>query len=543
MRPTPVHPPALLPLEHANGYFAPGDEAYDPKRLIVQPGKESYLADLEGTLGKPPEYRASEKELDRAIKKFASGLGLRRVLADRRWEAIGAIKANGSASAGLVLQDIGPTRGKCAQSIEQLGADVIEASKRGPLPGAGVWQLGGRGKRTTPEVGDALRSRAVIFDDGASAAVSSTISQSIGESIKAGHGHIKIGHRALQGAASDARESEKNDIEFEIDHKRFGFRLAEPLMVASFGMIRALLPPGPEWDWRVLHEMAHCIIKTIILPGGWVYRCTFGNWSGPWTSIMDSLCNWLAVSSTLTHLNFKVRDIDLWIYGDDTLIGFRNGCLPRGMTPPDIQHLLDRRFGIYAGDWNTGHLSSYGSEAGTTFLGCWNKDGLHGRPLSKWVDISLYPEKPRQGVTHQIKRMRYLTHAAVATADNEAYFTDFFSWLNLKQPPSDQIPPERLRQSLKRTFDQSHANFSSGGVDWRDWEYGSKTTLAELKKPCRSYQYLLLKRQLTGRSNLPREMSKTAWLRHQVDGVNVCICGVQKEDAARIALDWPATTS
>jgi hypothetical protein len=538
-----MHTPAALPVEHANQYFSADDPAYDPKRLIVQPGKESYLADLEGTLGKPPEYKATEEEVDKGIRRFAGSLGLRRVLDDRRWSEIGGIKANGSASAGLVLQDIGSTRGKCAQSIEQLGTNVIESAMRGPIPGAGVWQLGGRGKRTTPEVGDTLRSRAVIFDDGASAAVSSTVSQSISESVKAGHGAIKIGHRAMQGAASDAKESEKNDVEFEIDHKRFGFRLAEPLLVSAFGMIRALLPAGEEWDWRILHEMAHCIIKTIILPGGWVYRCTFGNWSGPWTSLLDSFCNWIAMTSTLTRLGFRPRDIDLWIYGDDTLVGFRNNVLPPGMTPPDIQRLLERRFGIFAGSWNIGRLSSYGDEPGATFLGCWNRNGLHGRPLDKWVDISLYPEKPRQGIAHQLKRMRYLTHAAVATQDNEAYFTDYFLWLNDKQPEVFKLQPDRMRQSLKRTFDESHANFSSGGVDWRDWEYGAKSTLAELKRPCRNYQRELLRRESSGRSDLQSVLRKTAWLRYQIDGVYVSICGIQREDAARIVREWTAAAS
>uniref|UniRef100_A0A2V0RBK9 RdRp n=1 Tax=viral metagenome TaxID=1070528 RepID=A0A2V0RBK9_9ZZZZ len=347
----------------------------------------------------------------------------------------------------------------------------------------------------------------------------------------------------MQGAASDARQSEQNDVEFEIDHKRFGFRLAEPLLVTAFGMIRALLPPGEEWDWRIMHEMAHCIVKTIILPGGWVYRCTFGNWSGPFTSILDSFCNWLAVSSTLCSLGFKSDDIDLWIYGDDTLIGFKNKSLPPGMTPPDIQRLLDRRFGIYAGSWNIGKLSSYGSEAGTTFLGCWNRDGYHGRPLDKWVDISLYPEKHRPGVEFQVKRMRYLTHAAVATKDNEAYFTDFFMWLNDRAKPSQQISPERLRQSLSDTFITSHANFSSGGVDWRDWEYGAKLTLAELKKPCRNYQKELLRREVTGRSNIPRMRTKARWLSYDLDGQRICICGVRKEDVARVLRDWPAVAS
>jgi hypothetical protein len=540
MRPTKVAPSAELPTTHANQYFEAGDAAYDPTRLIVQPGKESYLADLTSTLGQPPKYCATEREVDKAIAKYSSGLGLTRVLDDRRWQAIGGTKTNGKAAAGLVLEPVGHTRGQCAHAIDELGGYVTNLTKQQVVPGAGLWQLGGRGKRTTPEAGKDLRSRAVIFNDGINATVSSTISQGIGASIKASHGAIKIGHRAMGGAKSDARESEKNDVEFEIDHKRFGFRLAEPLLVTAFGMIRALLPPGLEWDYRVLHEMAHCIIKTIILPGGWIYRCTFGNWSGPWTSILDSLCNWIAVTSTLNRLKFKPTDIDLWIYGDDTLIGFRNGSLPRGLTPPDVQALLDARFGIWAGDWNIGKLSSYGNEPGSTFLGCWNRDGKHGRPLSKWVDISLYPEKVRPGIQFQIKRMRYLTHAAVCTQDNEDYFTDYFMWLNAQLPTDQAHPPEKLRQSLKRTFTQAHANFSQGATDTREWEAGAVTTLTELKRPCRKFQVGLFRRELTGRSALPREYRKTAWLQYKIEGVPVGVCGVKKEDVSRVLREAPA---
>jgi hypothetical protein len=369
------------------------------------------------------------------------------------------------------------------------------------------------------------------------------ISQGVSEAIKEAHGDIKIGHRALQGAASDAKQSELNDVEFEIDHKRFGFRLAEPLLVAAFGMIRALLPPGEEWDYRLLREMSHCIIKTIILPGGWTYRCTFGNWSGPWTSILDSFCNWIAMVGALNILKLRQHDVDLWIYGDDTLLGFRNGSCPHGLTPPDVQQILKHRYGIYAGDWNTGHLSSYGSGPGTTFLGTWNRDGLHGRPLSKWVDISVLPEKPRAGLTHQMKRMRYLTHAAVASKDNEEYFTDYFLWLNRRAPTPLQRPEPILRQSLRKTFDQSHANFSSGGVDWRDWEYGAKTTLCELKRKCRNYQRILMSRETAGRPGPTIEFRKHKWLRTEWGGVPISICGIKREDVEELCSTWPAPVS
>uniref|UniRef100_A0A2V0RKH1 RdRp n=1 Tax=viral metagenome TaxID=1070528 RepID=A0A2V0RKH1_9ZZZZ len=305
-------------------------------------------------------------------------------------------------------------------------------------------------------------------------------------------------------------------------------------------MIRALFPPGDEWDYRILHEMAHTILKTIILPGGWVYRCSYGNWSGPWTSILDSFSNWVAMSGALTHLKLRPQDVDLWIYGDDTLLGFRDGMCPKGLTPPDVQAILRDRYGIHPGDWNVGHLSSYGSGQGTTFLGCWNRDGLHGRPLSKWVDISVLPEKPRGGIGHQMKRMRYLTHAAVASKDNEQYFTDFFLWLNRQLPEPLQTPEPKLRQSLRNTFVKSHANFSSGGVDWRDWEYGAKQTLCELKRKCRTYQSELLRREVRGRASLDKEYRKQKWLRTRVRGVPISICGIEREDVAALVADWPA---
>jgi hypothetical protein len=370
------------------------------------------------------------------------------------------------------------------------------------------------------------------------------ISQGIGEAVKNASGDIKIGHRAMQGAASDARESERNEIEYEIDHKRFGFRLAEPLLVTAFGMIRALLPAGLEWDYLILHEMSHCILKTIILPGGWVYRCTFGNWSGPWTSLLDSFCNWIAMSSAIDQLRLADDAFDLWIYGDDTLLGFRNGSRPDGHGPADIQHYLARTFGIYAGETNLGNLSSYGDNPGATFLGCWNRDGLHGRPLGKWLDVSMLPEKPRPQIIDQWKRMRYLTHAAVATSDNEAYFTSYFMYVNQRLPAPCQTPPPGVGAGRARTVGPARGGFSSGSVDWREWEYGARTSLCQLKKKSRRYQRpWLWDRNLTGRTTNPPSAPRVLeWLQVSRGGIPIGLCGLQREEVTAIAAA-PATAS
>jgi len=127
MRPTPAPKTADLPKAHADQYFPVDHPDHPIARQIVMPGKETYLADLEGTLGDPPRHTCPEAAITKAVKRFSGNLGLSRVLDDVRWREVGAIKVNGKASSGVCLSGIGATRGKCAQSIERLAGHVVTA--------------------------------------------------------------------------------------------------------------------------------------------------------------------------------------------------------------------------------------------------------------------------------------------------------------------------------------------------------------------------------------------------------------------------------
>jgi hypothetical protein len=359
---------------------------------------------------------------------------------------------------------------------------VVEDLKVEPSPSCGVWQIGGRAKRKTAKIGEPLTARNVIYDGAVSAMVSSTLSQPYGEMIKQSEGDIQIGHTAVRGgAAKDAAISEEHVIENEIDHRRFGFRITEPLLVAAFGLIRASLPPGPEFDNRILHEMSKVIVKTLILPGGWIYQWTFGNPSGPWTSILDSLCNWLATSATLMQLGVKKSEFTLWVYGDDTLIGFKKW---RAWRPNSkIQGMLRDQFGILPGDSSYGSLSSWGDEPGATFLGCWMKDGQYGRPLNKWLDVSVLPEKNTPGLAAQMKRTSYLSAAAVCTSDNRMYFESYFEWINSQMPWFAQYPKGEVTNIVNDMANAAQQKFMDRGVDTRQWEGGKKVRAEDTKSP------------------------------------------------------------
>jgi hypothetical protein len=299
--------------------------------------------------------------------------------------------------------------------------------------------------------------------------------------IKKVKGDIQIGHTDVRGGAARDREvSEKHVFETEIDHKRFGFRLAEPLLVAAFGVIRACFPTGERFDNLILHEMSKVITKFLLLPGGWVYRWTFGNPSGPWTSILDSICNWLACSAALNTLGVPPKERTLWIYGDDTLIGWKTGRSAR--TAEEVQDVLQHRFAILKGDSQNGKLSRYGvAVPGVTFLSSWHKDGLFGRPLAKWLDVSCLPEKRRESLSSQLGRMSYLDSAAWLTDDNSWYFYHYFNWINRQFPASIQFKPHVLDTVLTRKWGIAHRRFTSGQDDTRVWELGGNTRLNTLQ--------------------------------------------------------------
>jgi hypothetical protein len=227
--------------------------------------------------------------------------------------------------------------------------------------------------------------------------------------------------------------------------------------------------------------MSKVIVKTLLLPGGWVYQWTFGNPSGPWTSILDSIVNWLATSSVLMELGVKKDKFSLWIYGDDTLIGFKDWDSWRPNSK--IQPMLTSLFGILAGDSSYGRLSAWGEEPGATFLGCWNKDGFYGRPLAKWLDVSVLPEKNPRRDSQQMTRIKYLSFSAVCTKDNREYFRSYFVWLNRRLPQYARLEDRAVEGIVDRNVLTAHVHFSNGGVDTRQWEGGKKVRLED----CPSY--------------------------------------------------------
>jgi hypothetical protein len=193
-----------------------------------------------------------------------------------------------------------------------------------------------------------------------------------------------------------------------------------------------------------------------------------------------------------------------------------------------VQRILRDKFGIYAGEWSLGNLSSYGSQAGATFLGCWNRNGFHGRPIEKWLDVSMLPERQQDSLQQQAKRVKYLTHAAVATSDNESYFTSYFTFINDRMPAYARLPDATLRQYLSNLFAVSHANFSSGGVDWRDWEYGATTKLCDLMSKKRPLVTELQDAQLTGKLPVSRCAIHATWLMQEFGGQPIGLVGVER---------------
>jgi hypothetical protein len=173
----------------------------------------------------------------------------------------------------------------------------------------------------------------------------------------------------------------------------------------------------------------------------------------------------------------------LWVYGDDTLIFIKR--LQDYVPARVIQKTLNDTYGILAGESNVGHFDSYGDQSGTTFLGCWMKDGCFGRPLQKWLLVSALPEHPRPSVGEQMGRMAYLPVSATCSTSNVEYFKSYFTFVNERLPSFARYDEAGVAHRVTSLTDNAHREFSDAGSDVREWEAGAKTVAGSLRADAR----------------------------------------------------------
>nr|UVX28927.1 MAG: RNA dependent RNA polymerase [Ustilaginoidea virens partitivirus 11] len=279
----------------------------------------------------------------------------------------------------------------CKQLYELLAHEqVLDAS---------AWELGGREKRQWRDVGEALASRVIMQPEALLSQFGCAIAHPITLAMQRAKGDLHVGWSFAHGKWRDFVSKYSGEHVKAFDWSQFDARVGRELMITSMGILRSYYPPGRQMDRCFIYLLSNMLDKDVVVPGGHIARVSWGVPSGhPFTSLVDSVANWLVHRDCLTAMVGPgvAREVRLGCLGDDTVMSF-----PVGRDAPDTKEYLEvalARWGMVGKlDFNLeGFLCSNWAPRCLPFLGTRFQCGFPGVSLEDWITMDLGDRAPRR---------------------------------------------------------------------------------------------------------------------------------------------------
>lgn len=343
-----------------------------------------------------------------------------------------AMKLNPRAGSGLFSQPLAQKKAQLVPHLRGLVELLLPQITSTPSHTSIPQSIGCRGKPNNKKFGEELKSRAIFMSEGALTAIESIIA---GPAVDAfvqqrGTHSIGLGFSPHGSRYYDIVGRFRDYIAVHgFDYQRFDSTAPRKLIVAAFGIIRAMFPDSEELDNLLLWCMGGFIYRRIITPGGHQYQMTSGIPSGSaFTTLVGSLVNFLATHTTLHSFSPKLSEsCDGIFYGDDSL--FANPNEHVGPTDSEYQKAIFFLWGLEIPDQDlfTGPLMNPDEDLCIPFLGMRFWGTLPSRSTEDYARMTLAPAKKKY-ITEagQYLRMQYLSHAAWDAPRQREYLTRVF---------------------------------------------------------------------------------------------------------------------
>uniref|UniRef100_A0A2V0RA33 RdRp n=1 Tax=viral metagenome TaxID=1070528 RepID=A0A2V0RA33_9ZZZZ len=411
-----------------------GTEGAGPERILVHPGVETSWTDLESCMFSEASTGTSADVVSLCLKGIRgthSSWGLPSIMVDPISSTFqhGIFTKPATSSGWGEDADQGRTMGCSASFAAVRLEERFRAIMREPVPNTAPWVIGGRAKRTDIGLEDkVLKARAVVYPGAESRLVSGMYSQWVTRSFAASRGGIWVGRKLDYSSTEDLRaRCLKGLWQRGVDWRRCGFNLPELLVVAGLACAFSLFPQTRELRNVFLHEAAGVAAKTVLLPGGWVYKVTKGSPSGPWTSIIDTFANSIIFGSCYAMLGVP-RSPPFEFYGDDSVEHITPGkSKPYSQLRDKAQELWGMKGDEEAEE---GELYTQDeSDAKCTFLKRYFYCDVPTRKVSAWRDVSELPERKRDSPESQLERIVYVKNEPMPNPEAHNYFKDYFQYV------------------------------------------------------------------------------------------------------------------
>jgi hypothetical protein len=303
----------------------------------------------------------------------------------------------------------------------------------------GTYIIGSREKIQDIQIGEFVKLRTVFIPEMTDILIGSTWY----EYIKSFWGknllfksEIWLGHSDVGMGFYRRNELDiKFKYSYEFDGKEWETGVVSPVIVHSFNIIRSSFIESKFIDNHFKFIMDTMVNKKIILHNGNTFLCNNGIPSGhPWTSLINSISNWLIWTSTIKfcpHIpeEFK-KDYELQIHGDDVTI--HSNFLLNEMTINNMVEWMLINFN-YRGKYIIGEHDKRKDKSGlntASFLKrVVNFKGMLDTPVFHvWEKILLGPEYSgcrNSRMTYLYRRMNDLSVFNEENKERLAYYFSF----------------------------------------------------------------------------------------------------------------------
>lgn len=312
--------------------------------------------------------------------------------------AFSSTGVNPPAHPGYLSSQLGRSKGQLADVGDRMAREVWDVLAVRQVYDRTLWATGGREKRQWRGMGEQLKSRIVMMPE----VVTSQFAQAIAIPITLGlsqtGGDLKIGFSMSHGKWR--RFKRHHDLEHvkAFDWSSFDGRVRETLLVSSMAVLRACYPPGVQMDRAFIYLLSNLVFKRLATPGGHVVLLDGGVPSGhPFTSLVDSVANWLIHKTVLARLGGWGLAVTtrVSVCGDDTLVSF-----PDGSLAPDTPTYLATAAELWGAKGKVeatmeGFLCSAWPDRALPFLGTRFVNGFPGISPEDFITMELGDAHPR----------------------------------------------------------------------------------------------------------------------------------------------------
>jgi len=270
-------------------------------------------------------------------------------------------------------------------------------SEEGPQLDPTVWAAMGRSKRNAKPWGERLKSRLVQAPEDFWARYVGVFAEPITTQFVETAGVVLLGEPAVGGSLAQRMQQIRTDKVLELDWGNFDSTVRFQMKRAALALAWCCYAPNTISDNHLVSVASSILSYNLLTPEGGIWHINNGVPSGsPFTSIVDTLANWLALRLVGAHLpKFRAPKGSLSVYGDDTLLG-----LPGDVSESDLQEFIffiTQRIGfkVERDDLYVKQTTEYNPAFAPSIIGYAFIGGcIIGRTPAKWMEIWRVPPKP-----------------------------------------------------------------------------------------------------------------------------------------------------